>query len=195
MAVVAVAVLVVIAAAVAVPALLSSTPTSTVVHLYNVTFTAGSDSGPSKSGTVPYFETATETFESTTRNLVGIWIDASYQDQSTSPLTDPQVGFVFSGPEDMDAGPWVILVPPSGWTGVLLVDNAVPDNSTVNATSPEEAITLVTEGMINETLGVGEWSVVVDVGAAAGGRVRPGSISYSLDIRFDFVTVEATALP
>jgi len=195
-AVVVVVVCVVAATAVVVPTVLSSPPPSPALRLYNVTFAVSSAGGPTLDGTVPYLETETLFFMSQAQNMTGFDVVASYQDQSNSPLTDPSVSFSFYPPEGTDGPfPLVLIVPASGWEGFVPAGNPVPENVTVNATSPEGAVGQATEGIVNETNGMGQWTVEVQVGAAAGGRVRSGSISFSIAIEILFLEIEATAIP
>jgi hypothetical protein len=65
----------------------------------------------------------------------------------------------------------------------VAVNNEVPLNGTVEATSPEEAVGKATGDVENATIGVGDWTVTIDVGAPLAGRIRPsGSITYTINV-------------
>jgi hypothetical protein len=76
-----------------------------------------------------------------------------------------------------------------------MVPNTVPANTTVEASSAEEAIAKAGAGAGNATAGTGDWTVTLEIGAAAFGRIRPsGGISYSIEVRTEGFQGKATKI-
>lgn len=159
--------------------------------MYNVSFMDMTGAGPGASGSARFFTTAQETIAVDQANITQVVFHISYTDNSISPIFNPAVTVTIQGPEGSGGG--TTSVPGSGSADVqVAVNNLVPANQTVEASSSEDALAQATADAANTTLGMGDWMVSIDVGAPLAGRIRPsGSISYT--IALDIMYFEGSA--
>jgi hypothetical protein len=152
------------------------------VALYNVTFMINNGTGEGASGNAAFRSTATVQIPISQVNLTMVTFSMTYQDNSVSPLFNPAVNVAVQGPEGA-GGATGSVSPGQPLVMPVAVNNEVPLNGTVEATSPEEAVGKATGDVENATIGVGDWTVTIDVGAPLAGRIRPsGSITYTINV-------------
>lgn len=155
------------------------------VSSYLVNYTLMEGSGQGASGSAPFLQTTTVSIPVDQVNLTKVTFHVSYQDNSISPLFNPTVTVTVQGPDG--GGTSGTVSPGQNAMFEVPVNNLVPENQTVDATSPDEALQKAVGGDVNSTLGVGDWSVEIDVGAPLGGRIRPsGTITYTITLDFSY---------
>jgi hypothetical protein len=159
--------------------------------MYNVSFIEVAGAGAGASGSASFLSSAQATVPVDQANLTQLIFHISYTDNSFSPLFNPAVTVTILGPEGSGGGSG--SVPPGQTADIqVTINNLVPANQTLEATSTEEALSKATGDSANATIGMGDWMVTVDVGAPLAGRIRPsGTISYT--IALDMTYFEGTA--
>jgi hypothetical protein len=119
----------------------------------------------------------------TTTNMTNVTFTVTWRDQSFSPLTNPRVTVTITGPNG--TGTTTNSVSTSGMPALsVTVPNVMPNNTTVEAATPEAALAMAGAGN-NATLGVGQWTVSMMVGGVIGPRPG-GSISYSISVSVSY---------
>lgn len=166
---------------------------NTQVHAYNVTFIAMNGTGPSATGSGDYFSTVPVSIGINMSNLTVVTFTVSFQDNSLSPLTNPAVTVTISGPNG--TGTSTGSANSAGVAFPILVNNIPPANATVDASSEGEAIAKAAGNMTDGSLGSGDWTVTLDIGATFFGRIRPqSSITYSIEVAFEYFEGKATTI-
>ncbi len=162
--------------------------------LYNVTFMSMNGSAPGASGSAGFLSSADVPITIDQPNLTLVTFHISYTDNSISPLFNPAVTATIVGPDGSGGGQGSVS-PGQTLNVPITVNNAVPDNATVEATSPDDAVGRATGNETNSSLGMGDWSVTLDVGAPLAGRIRPsGTISYTISVDVMYFEGNATRL-
>jgi hypothetical protein len=153
----------------------------TPMHLYNVTFIMLNATGEGSSGSAGYRSTEVVLISLNGTNITGVNFTVSFQDNSVSPATDPAVDVMIQGPNGTGSASGRI----SGGSDVYVVavPNDPPANTTIEATDEADAVAKAGGNQTNASLGSGEWTVTIDVGAPLFGRIRVGgSISYTVEV-------------
>lgn len=196
----AVVALVAAASTLAVTAVVSSGPPATPFQRYDVNFTTEEDSRFTDAGEVEYLTAKSIPVQITDENISAVWFKFEWADASNSPYTDPAISFSISPPRyetprgTSYGGISYFFEGPTLEREVEV--NGVPGNETVVAETPEQAVATAVENQANATAGQGEWIFTVDVGLAAGGRVRPsGHITYSLEVGIRYFVAAAAPVP
>ncbi len=140
------------------------------LHSYNITFTEAVVDGSYCAGFSRYGFASDHNFSVEVKNVTWVFFSFAWSDSAGSPLTDPDVDLDYSTPNGtiVYQGP----APPNRITWNMSL-NAIPDDTTVRASTPEEALSIAgTE--INETLGMGTWNWTLTVGEVPyeQGRIR-----------------------
>lgn len=156
------------------------------VSAYLVNFTLVDASGQGASGSAPFLQTTDVNIPVDHANLTAVSFNVSYVDNSVSPLFNPAVTVTVQGPAGAGgtSGP---VQPGATATFQVAVNNMVPENQSVDAASADEALQKALGDSGNTTLGMGDWTVSLDVGAPLGGRIRPsGTITYTITLDFTY---------
>lgn len=171
---------------------LAGTPHAGGRFMYNVTFMMANKTEPGGAGTAPYLQTTDVTVKISGENITNVSFEISWTDQSFSPFTNPSVSATITGPNG--TGTQSGRVNPSGSKLSVAVPNEMPANATVEASSEADALAKVAINGTNSTLGSGDWTVSLQVGAALGGRIRQGSVSYTIAVQVDYFVGSAKRL-
>jgi len=162
---------------------------------YNVSFFTVNGTETGASGSANYLSTVTEHVKINGTNLTFVVFKISYTDQSLSPLTNPSVRATITPPNGTVVNGTTASIPvmSSGTSIILGLPNNIPANATVEASSEAEAIAKAGGDPANATAGSGDWTVDLQVGAAAFGRIRPsGSITFTIAVEVQGYEGKAT---
>jgi hypothetical protein len=163
--------------------LLTGAPPTAAHHRYNVTFMAQNDSLTGTSGSAPLRTTTDVSVKVAGKNITAVNFTVTWQDQSISPLFDPAVTASIAGPNG--TGSTTGRVASRGTSLTVALPTSVPANTTVEASSEQQAIEMAGGSDLNATLGTGDWTVSLQVGGPIGPRPG-GSIAYAIAVQVEY---------
>ena len=151
-------------------------------YLFNVSYKNETAALTGSSGTAPLRTTTDVTVAIALENMTMVNFTISWMDQTFSPFFNPSVTATIAGPNG--TGSTTNRVATAGTSFAIPITNAMPDNSTVEAGSADEALAMAGSSN-NATLGTGDWKVSLQVGSPLGPRPG-GTISYSIEVKVDY---------